>query len=108
MVPSRVEVWAAVSSSTIQERVTESQHLVVHHVLPRLRGVKQGRNSTQWTFFCPPTHRKEDPAAAIWIDGEGWIRVHCFDCQRNAELREPVVAPALQSRLHRDWPTEPA
>ena len=96
------------SSSTIQERATESQHVVVHYILPRLQGVKQGRNSTDWTFFCPLAHRKKDPAAAIWIDSEGWIRVHCFDCQRNAELREVVVVPALQGRLHRDWLPEPA
>ncbi len=108
MVPSCEEVWAAVSSSTIQERATESQHLVVHHVLPGLRGVKQGRNSTHWTFFCPLAHRKKDPAAAIWIDDEGWISVHCFDCQRNAELREAVVVPSLQGRQQRDRLLEPS
>lgn len=99
------------SSSTIQDRAAESQDLISNHILPLLRGVKQGRSPTEWTFYCPLAHRKKNAAAAIWVDKDGWIRVHCFDCQRNSELRNAVVTPALKSRsqgpIRSDLPRTP-
>ena len=32
--------------------------------------------------------------AAMWVNDEGWVSVHCFDCRRNDELREVPVVPA--------------
>lgn len=91
------------SSSSTRDRATESELLIVNNILPHQRGVRQGRARTHWTFYCPLNHRKKDASAAIWVNEDGWISVHCFDCQRNSELREAVVSPALRGRR----PAEP-
>ena len=67
-------------------------------ILPGLRGVKDNRIRGGWSFFCPLEHRKKNAPAAIWVNDEGWISVHCFDCRRNEELRRVLVAPHLRSR----------
>lgn len=86
------------SSSTTRERAAESERLIVNDILPHLRGVRQGSARTHWTFYCPLNHRKKNASAAIWVDEEGWISVHCFDCQRNLELRDALVSPAVRGR----------
>ena len=91
------------SSSSIQDRATESHHLIITDILPRLGGAKQGRSPAHWAFYCPLPHRKKNAAAAIWIDDEGRIGVHCFDCQRNTELWDLLVAPALRGKLTTRW-----
>ena len=84
--------------STIADRAAASEQLIVNAILPGLRGVKQSRSQRGWNFFCPLEHRKKNAAAAIWVNDEGWISVHCFDCRRNDELRETLVAPHLRNR----------
>ena len=85
------------SSASSKDRANQSLDLIVSTILPKLRGVKPGRNSTEWSFYCTLEHRKRNPSAVIWVDDEGWIRVHCYDCQRHAELREAVIAPAIRN-----------
>ena len=84
----------AYSSTT--ERAAVSEHLITNAILPSLRGVKQSRSQRGWSFFCPLEHRKKNAPAEIWVNDEGWISVHCFDCRRNDELREALVAPHLR------------
>ena len=80
--------------STTTERAAASEQLIISVILPGLRGVKANRIRGGWSFFCPLEHRKKDAPAAIWVNDEGWISVHCFDCRRNDELREVLVGPA--------------
>ena len=82
--------------STTTERAAASEQLIVNAILPSLRGVKQNRSQRGWSFFCPLEHRKKNAPAAIWVNDEGWISVHCFDCRRNDELRQALVAPHLR------------
>ena len=84
--------------STITERASASEQLVVNAILPGLHGVKPNRSQRGWSFFCPLEHRKKQAPAAIWVNDEGWISVHCFDCRRNDELREVLVTPHLRNR----------
>ena len=84
--------------STIADRAAASEQLIVNAILPDLRGVKPNRSKTGWSFFCPLEHRKKNAPAAIWVNDEGWISVHCFDCRRNDELRETLVTPHLRNR----------
>ena len=84
----------AYSSTT--ERAAVSEHLIINAILPGLRGVKPNRPKGGWSFFCPLDHRKKNAPAVIWVNDEGWISVHCFDCRRNDELREALVAPHLR------------
>ena len=93
--------------SSITERAAVSEQLIVDAILPGLRGVKPNRARDGWTFYCPLEHRKKSAPAAIWVNSEGWISVHCFDCQRNAELREAVVAPHLRNRPASQPPPRP-
>ena len=86
----------AYSSTT--ERSAASEQLIVSAILPGLRGVKSNRSKDGWSFFCPLDHRKKNAPAAIWVNDDGWISVHCFDCRRNDELRELLVAPHLRHR----------
>ena len=86
----------AYSSTT--ERSAASEQLIVTAILPGLRGVKSNRSKDGWSFFCPLDHRKKNAPAAIWVNDDGWISVHCFDCRRNDELRELLVAPHLRHR----------
>ena len=86
------------SSLTTQDRAAESERLIVERILPHLNGVKQGRAANHWTFYCPLSHRKKNASAAIWVDDDGWIGVHCFDCHRNSDLRTELVTPALIDR----------
>ena len=88
----------AVTYSTIAERAAASQQLIVGSILPDLSGVKPNRSKSGWSFFCPLEHRKKNAPAAIWVNDEGWIVVHCFDCRRNDELRERLVTPHLHGR----------
>ena len=87
---------AAVSSASSQDRANQSLGLIVNSILPHLRGVRPGRRSTEWTFHCPLEHRKSNASAVIWLDEEGWISVHCFDCKRQDELREAIISPAIR------------
>ena len=84
--------------STTTERAAASEQLIINAILPGLRGVKDNRIRGGWSFFCPLEHRKKDAPAAIWVNDEGWISVHCFDCRRNDELREVLVVPHLRNR----------
>ena len=84
--------------SNTAERAAASEQLIVNAILPGLRGVKQSRSQRGWNFFCPLDHRKKDAAAAIWVNDEGWISVHCFDCRRNDELRKTLITPHLRNR----------
>ena len=84
--------------STTTERAAASERLIINVILPGLRGVKDNRIRGGWSFFCPLEHRKKNAPAAIWVDDEGWISVHCFDCRRNDELREVLVVPHLRNR----------
>ena len=84
--------------SNTTERAAASEQLIINDILPCLRGVKPNRSKDGWSFFCPLDHRKKNAPAVIWVNDEGWISVHCFDCHRNAELREAVVAPHLRNR----------
>ena len=86
------------ANSTTTERAAESEHLIINTILPALRGVKPERSKRGWSFLCPLEHRKKNAPAAIWVNDEGWISVHCFDCRRNDELREALVAPHLRNR----------
>ena len=89
-------------STTTTERTAVSEQLIINAILPGLSGVKPNRARGGWSFFCPLEHRKKDAPAAIWVNSEGWISVHCFDCRRNDELRQLLVAPHL-----RNLPTAP-
>lgn len=80
------------------ERAAASERLIIDAILPGLHGVKVNRARGGWSFFCPLEHRKKNAPAAIWVNDEGWISVHCFDCRRNEELREVVVVPHLHNR----------
>ena len=31
-----------------------------------------------WSFFCPLECRKKSAPAAIWVNYEDWVSVHCF------------------------------
>ena len=84
--------------STIADRAAASEQLIVNAILPDLRGVKPNRSRNGWSFFCPLDHRKKNAPAAIWVNDDGWISVHCFDCRRNDELRETLVTPHLRNR----------
>ena len=84
--------------STTTDRAAASEQLIINAILPGLRGVKPNRIKGGWSFFCPLEHRKKTAPAAIWVNDEGWISVHCFDCQRNDELREVLVVPHLRDR----------
>ena len=87
---------------TTTERAAASEQLITHHILPGLRGVKPNRAKGGWDYFCPLEHRKQNAPATIWVNEQGWISVHCFDCHRDAELRQTLVVPHL-----RDRPTPP-
>ena len=80
------------------ERAAASERLIIDAILPGLHGVKPNRARGGWSFFCPLEHRKKTAPAAIWVNDEGWISVHCFDCRRNDELREALVVPHLRNR----------
>ena len=84
--------------SNTSERAAASERLIVDDILPGLRGVKPNRSRGGWSFSCPLDHRKKNAPAVIWVTDDGWISVHCFDCRRNDELREALVAPHLRSR----------
>ena len=84
--------------STTTERAAASEQLIIHAILPGLRGVKDNRIRGGWSFFCPLEHRKKNAPAVIWVNDQGWISVHCFDCRRDAELRETLVVPHLRNR----------
>ena len=84
--------------STTGDRAAESEQLIISAILPHLKGVKPNRVRGGWNFFCPLEHRKKNAPAAIWVNDEGWISVHCFDCRRNDELRAALVTPHLHSR----------
>ena len=86
----------AYSSTT--ERAAASEQLIVNAILPGLHGVKPNRGRDGWSFYCPLDHRKQTAPAAIWVNDDGWVSVHCFDCRRNDELRELLVAPHLRHR----------
>ena len=81
---------------TTAQRSAASEQLITHSILPNLRGVKPNRTRGGWNFFCPLEHRKTNAPAAIWVNDQGWISVHCFDCQRDAELRQTLVTPHLR------------
>ena len=84
--------------STTTERVAASEQLIINAILPGLRGVKANRARGGWSFLCPLDHRKKSAPAAIWVNDDGWISVHCFDCRRNEDLREALVVPHLRDR----------
>ena len=84
--------------STITKRADASERLIINAILPSLSGVKPNRSQDGWAFFCPLDHRKKNAPAAIWVNDDGWIRVHCFDCRRNDELRKVLVAPHLRNQ----------
>lgn len=84
--------------STITDRAAASEHLIINAILPELRGVKPNSIKGGWSFFCPLEHRKKNAPAAIWVNDEGWVTVHCFDCRRDAELRQTLVVPHLRNR----------
>ena len=77
----------------MSERSGVSRSVIVERILPSLNGVREQRSRSGWSFFCPLAHRKRDASAVIWVDGDGWIRVHCFDCRRDDELRDELVVP---------------
>lgn len=77
------------------DRAAVSRSLVVHAILPTLRGVRARPGRAAWSFHCPLEHRKSDASASIWIDPDGWVAVHCYDCRRDADLRALLVAPHL-------------
>jgi len=85
-----------VSTASSQDRANQSLNLIISSILPELQGVRPGRSSREWTFYCPLEHRKRNPSAVIWVDEEGWISAHCFDCKRHDELREALIAPAIR------------
>ena len=93
-----MEVDLAVAHSTTTERAAASEQLIINAILPSLRGVRDNRVRGGWSFFCPLEHRKKNAPAAIWVNDEGWISVHCFDCRRNDELREALVVPHLRNQ----------
>ena len=93
-----MEVDPVVKYISIVERAAASERLIVDSILPGLHGVRPSRSKGGWSFFCPLEHRKQNAPAAIWVNDEGWIGVHCFDCRRNDELREALVTPHLQGR----------
>lgn len=82
--------------SSIAERAAASERLIVDRILPMLSGVRPNRSKGGWSFFCPLEHRKKNAPAAIWVNDEGWIGIHCFDCRRNDELRQALVTPHLR------------
>ena len=84
--------------STTADRAAASEQLIINAILPGLRGVKENRARGGWSFLCPLEHRKKNAPAAIWVNDEGWISIHCFDCRRNEELREALVDPHLRNR----------
>lgn len=92
------EVDPVVAHSIVQERAAASQRLIVDRILPGLTGVGPNRSKGGWSFFCPLAHRKKNAPAVIWVNDEGWISVHCFDCRRNDELRDTLVTPHLQGQ----------
>ena len=96
--PTCLEVDPAVAYSTTTDRAAASEQLIINAILPGLRGVKPNRIRGGWSFFCPLEHRKKTAPAAIWVNDDGWISVHCFDCRRNEELREALVVPHLRNR----------
>ncbi len=87
-----------IPASGHQLPVPSDRELIVTAILPGLRGVKSNQSKDGWSFFCPLDHRKKNAPAAIWVNDDGWISVHCFDCRRNDELRELLVAPHLRHR----------
>lgn len=93
-----MEVDLAVAYSTTTERAAASEQLIINAILPGLRGVRENRIRGGWSFFCPLEHRKKNAPAAIWVNDEGWISVHCFDCRRNDELRDALVVPHLRNQ----------
>ena len=96
----------AYSSTT--DRAATSEQLIITAILPGLRGVKENRLRGGWDFFCPLDHRKKNAPAAIWVNDEGWIAIHCFDCRRNHALREVLVVPLLRDRPLPPAPRQPA
>ncbi len=96
--PTCTEVDPVATYSTTVERAAASEQLIINAILPGLRGVKDNRIRGGWSFFCPLQHRKKNAPAASWVNDEGWISVHCFDCRRNDELRETLVVPHLRNR----------
>ena len=96
--PILSEVDPVVAYSNTTERAAASEQLIVNTILPGLHGVKPDRGRDGWSFHCPLDHRKQNAPAAIWVSDDGWISVHCFDCRRNDELRELLVAPHLRHR----------
>ena len=82
---------------TTAQRAAASEQLIAHAILPGLTGVRPNRIKGGWSFHCPLEHRKKNAPAAIWVNADGWISVHCFDCRRDAELRQALVAPHLRS-----------
>ena len=95
------------SSASSRDRANQSLDLIVNSILPELQGVRSGRSSTEWTFYCPLEHRKRNASAVIWLDDEGWISVHCFDCKRQDELREAIISPAVRHGYPRKSRTMP-
>ena len=81
---------------TTAQRAAASEQLITHAILPGLTGVKTNSAKGGWSFHCPLEHRKKNAPAAIWVNEEGWISVHCFDCRRDAELRQTLVVPHLR------------
>ena len=90
--------------STITDRAAASEQLIINDILPGLRGVKPNRTKGGWSFHCPLEHRKRNAPAAIWVNQDGWISVHCFDCRRDSELRQAIVAPHLRDLSHQALP----
>ena len=84
--------------SSTTERAAASEQLIINAILPGLQGVKANRARGGWSFLCPLEHRKKTAPASIWVNDDGWISVHCFDCRRNEELREALVVPHLRNR----------
>ena len=80
--------------STTTERAAASEQLIINAILPGLRGVKPNRIKGGWNFFCPLEHRKKTAPAAIWVNDEGWISVHCFDCRRRRRATPSPGGPA--------------
>ena len=94
--------------STTADRAAASEQLIINVILSGLHGVKANRIRGGWSFFCPLEHRKKNAPAAIWVNDEGWISVHCFDCRRNDELRELLVVPHLRDRVPAPVPARPS
>ena len=95
------------NQTSIRERAAESEQLILDAILPTLRGVKPNRAKGGWSFHCPLEHRKQNAPAVIWVNEEGWISVHCFDCQRDADLREALVKPTLRHQPKLPPPSAP-